>query len=438
MIGAIAGNPVEQGQLLRVALAEHSRFALKANQVVNRGKDWSIDVDEIVKQFVPEGCTFDYAESVLRNAGFTFEPRPTPETPNRIGGEYEFDVNAFLGYVYTRERFEGLPCIVALRPAGPYDYSVVHRVLTTCGATVLGDPRQAHTGKIDNVSDLAFMEAAYRAIETSRPDALIHDPLAAKLAGSHGEKIVQQRPKWSAVCQWLLAIRTSIVDKLIENAITQGTTTILNLGAGLDTRPYRMDLPDHIRWIEVDYPKVIWLKERVLAGEKSRCNLERFTLDLTDALSRKQLLDNIASKSKKTLVLTENVIPYLSERDVASIAGDLRRYGVFQYWIVDYFSSEFRQCRLSISRRMRMQKAPILFEPKDYFGFFLEHGWRIESIRHAPEQAGELNRPIHLPLSWRWQMGVMNFINEGRLRHVLLKSTACVVLEPLATRIVRS
>ncbi len=43
------------------------------------------------------------------------------------------------------------------------------------------------TGQIEDVSDTAFMVAIYRAIETKRADALFRDPLAAKLAGSHGE-----------------------------------------------------------------------------------------------------------------------------------------------------------------------------------------------------------------------------------------------------------
>ncbi len=51
------------------------------------------------------------------------------------------------------------------------------------------------TGQIEDVSDTAFMVATYRAIETRRTDALLRDPLAARLAGSHGENIVGNRPK---------------------------------------------------------------------------------------------------------------------------------------------------------------------------------------------------------------------------------------------------
>jgi O-methyltransferase involved in polyketide biosynthesis len=81
-------------------------------------------------------------------------------------------------------------------------------------------------------------------------------------------------------------MRTRIIDAFIEHAIAQETTTILNLGAGLDTRPYRMDVPKHIRWIEVDYPKIVELKERLLSDDKPCCDLERIKLDLADIPAR--------------------------------------------------------------------------------------------------------------------------------------------------------
>ena len=287
------------------------------------------------------------------------------------------------------------------------------------------------TGQIEDVSDTAFMVATYRAIETGRADALFRDPLAARLAGSHGENIVGNQPKWSLIGQWLVAMRTRIIDAFIENAIAQETTTILNLGAGLDTRPYRMDLPKHIRWIEIDYPKIVELKERLLSDEKPNCDLERIKLDLSDILARKRMLAEIAGSSGRTLVLTEGVIPYLSTDGVASLADDLREHAVFQSWIVDYSSPKTRRFRRKVAQRMRMQNAPFLFEPHDYFGFFRDHGWRAKDIRYLPEEAQKLSRPFPLPRLWRWQLRLMNMISGGHARRAFQKSTAYVLLQPL-------
>ena len=66
---------------------------------------------------------------------------------------------------------------------------------------------------------------------------------------------------------WSVVIRTHIIDSYIRELIQEGVDTIVNLGAGLDTRPYRLDLPPSLHWIEVDFPHMIQLKEDRLANE---------------------------------------------------------------------------------------------------------------------------------------------------------------------------
>ena len=109
------------------------------------------------------------------------------------------------------------------------------------------------TQVIQNVSDTAFMVAGFRAAETEREEPLFRDTLAAKLAGDHGE-ILATVPE-TCFGGWSVVIRTVIIDALIQRAVSEGVDTVLNLGAGLDTRPYRMDLPRGLRFVEVDYPQ---------------------------------------------------------------------------------------------------------------------------------------------------------------------------------------
>ena len=134
---------------------------------------------------------------------------------------------------------------------------------------------------IENVSDTAFWIAHYRALETQRADALFHDPLAGLLAGERGKQIANAMPK-SFMTGWAVVIRTCIIDDYIRFAIAQGVDTVLNLGTGLDTRPYRLDLPRSLVWVEADYPDMIEFKEKRLSSEKPRCQLERVKLDLAN------------------------------------------------------------------------------------------------------------------------------------------------------------
>lgn len=254
---------------------------------------------------------------------------------------------------------------------------------------------------IENVSDTAFWIAHYRALETKRPDALFRDPLASVLAGDQGKKIARAMPA-PFMTGWVVVIRTCIIDDYIRLALNQGVDAVLNLGAGLDTRPYRMDLPQSLLWFEADYPHVIEFKAKRLAGENPRCRLERVKLDLANGAERRQFLEAMNARATKILVLTEGVISYLSVEDVGSLADDLKAIGQVRYWITDYFSPQVVRFRRRWTRmQKRMRNAPFKFTPKDWFGFFQGHGWYLKKIRYLAEEGDRLGRPIQLPPLWR-------------------------------------
>lgn len=281
------------------------------------------------------------------------------------------------------------------------------------------------TQVIQHVSDTAFMVAGFRALEGEHPKPLFRDPLAWKLAGDHGRNILATVPKTFAGA-WSVVIRTVIIDDFIRQAIGQGVDTILNLGAGLDTRPYRMELPQSLRWIEVDFPRVIELKESELADERPRCRLERLKLDLTDRASRQRLFAELGQSAKQILVLTEGVVPYLTNEEVSRLSEDLRAVETVRFWIVDYFSPQ----ALRYGRKLRtrfMRHAPFQFEPRSWFAFFDKRGWRAAEVRYISEEAERLGRPIPLPLH-RKLLWVLAGLFASRARREQMKRFAAYVL----------
>src|SRR2546427_542242 len=97
-------------------------------------------------------------------------------------------------------------------------------------------------------------------MESERPDALFRDPYARKLAGERGERIIASMRRGRAWA-WPMIVRTAVLDELILRTIErEGVDTVLNLAAGLDTRPYRLPLPSSLRWVEADFPDVIAYK----------------------------------------------------------------------------------------------------------------------------------------------------------------------------------
>lgn len=287
---------------------------------------------------------------------------------------------------------------------------------------------------IKNVPDTAFMAAAYRAVENERPDALFHDPLATKLAGKRGRGIIDSMPSKAMMGGWSVLIRTCIIDEFIQQAIAEGVDTILNLGAGLDTRPYRMPLPESLRWIEADFPYLIEWKRTQLAGEKFSCQLERIALDLADAQARQRLLDDVASRSGKVLVLTEAVTPYLPEAAVAALGADLRARAAIKYWIVDYFSPASYEYRRRSGMSRAMKNAPFLFEPQDYFGFFAACGWKPKQVKYFAEEAARLKRPAPFPWHVRLITSVLGIMMPPEKRREMKRFAGFVLFEPAASR----
>jgi methyltransferase (TIGR00027 family) len=136
-----------------------------------------------------------------------------------------------------------------------------------------------------DITDTARWFALYRAQESERPDALFHDPLARRLAGEPNDNVVQLMRRGHGM-DWSMSVRTAVIDEMILGAVrTHSIDTVLMLGAGLDTRPYRLPFPQTLTWHEVDLPVLVAEKERLLAEEPAACRVVREGVDLLDVES---------------------------------------------------------------------------------------------------------------------------------------------------------
>jgi methyltransferase (TIGR00027 family) len=230
----------------------------------------------------------------------------------------------------------------------------------------------------------------------------------------------------SSVMAWVVTVRTVMIDRFIRQAIDRGVDTVLNLGAGLDTRPYRLDLPEKLRWIEVDFPSVISYKTLRLDGESPKCDLERIALDLANVEERARLFDRIAAGSGQVLVLTEGVVPYLANDAVAALAGDLLAHRNFRYWIADYYSptllTRFRGGKL---RRRLGTNAPFKFAPGNWEKFFAAAGWKLKEVRYFVEEGVRLGRLP--PGPWIFRL-LFRFLPKKK-REELMKMSGYGLLE---------
>ena len=229
---------------------------------------------------------------------------------------------------------------------------------------------------------------------------------------------------------WTVAIRTRIIDDIIMDAIAGGVAIVVNLGTGLDSRPYRMSLPASLVWIEADYPHVIDYKESRLATEQPRCRLERVKIDLADRAARQALLAGIDARGTSVLILTEGVVPYLTVEEGASLADDLRAMTQVRTWIVDYVSPQLMKWRRDNGMERRIENARFRFEPADWFDFFRGHGWRAREVHYMSDAADRLGRPLPVPWYARALMRLLRPITPRKRLQAMRQFAAYVLLEP--------
>lgn len=244
--------------------------------------------------------------------------------------------------------------------------------------------------EIRNVSDTALWAAMYRAVETDRSDALFRDPFARRLAGERGAAIFNSIPEKRRNA-WAWSMRTYLFDNFLRAEIANGADMVVNLAAGLDARPYRMDLPPTLQWVEVDLPELLDYKKNIIGDTKPVCRFESVALDLAERPSRRALFERLGARARRVVVLTEGLLIYLTPEGAGELARDLAAQPSFQRWILDMVSPGLRRL-MEKQIGDKLERARFHFAPPEGPPFFEEHGWRVLAVESTLQNAARLGR----------------------------------------------
>ncbi|GGV55627.1 putative S-adenosyl-L-methionine-dependent methyltransferase [Streptomyces griseoloalbus] len=134
----------------------------------------------------------------------------------------------------------------------------------------------------------AFLVAAARAIETYRDDSLAQDTYAehfvrAAPACADWPVRIQQVPEGDGNPLWgrfarYFGLRTRVLDDFLLRSVRTGPRQVVLLGAGLDTRAFRLDWPSGCEVFEVDRAGVLEFKHQVLTDLAATPKVKRVTV----------------------------------------------------------------------------------------------------------------------------------------------------------------
>lgn len=258
---------------------------------------------------------------------------------------------------------------------------------------------------MDKISETAFLVAMYRALESERPDALFQDPWARRLAGGQGALqatvLGQMRQGANAI-----ALRTRMMDDVLMRLVDAGAVeTVLNLAAGLDARPYRLNLPATLHWIEVDLPEILAYKAQVLQEQSPHCRLEHVDLDLKQP-ERTTLFSRVNQVSGGCLVMTEGILGYLSPEAVATLAMDLHQQPQFRWWLLELLPPTPPTPARPYGQKLFDQYLGggkgFQFAPQQGAAFFERYGWRAVEVHSVWNASRRLKRSAKLAWLWEW------------------------------------
>ncbi|MBK3630203.1 class I SAM-dependent methyltransferase [Streptomyces sp. MBT49] len=247
--------------------------------------------------------------------------------------------------------------------------------------------------------------ARVRARESEREDALFRDPLAQAFATAGGPGASSPPPSGDEAARrrrrgvaFSVVVRTRFLDDLLRQACASGIRQVVLLGAGMDSRAFRMDWPEGTRLFEVDTAGPLDFKASVLRQERAvaRCERIAVAVDLREDWPG-ALAAAGHDPAAPTVWIAEGLLIYLPEDAVElllarigarSAAGSRLGLTLGSRGVIERFGADAAPGSAASLWVSEM--------PDDPVGWLAGHGW--EAAAHTlRERAAAYGRPAGTP-----------------------------------------
>jgi methyltransferase (TIGR00027 family) len=241
------------------------------------------------------------------------------------------------------------------------------------------------------VARTALWTAAARARESERADRLFSDAFAAALAAEDGADLLREFTPADEVLREnpYMPLRTRWYDDLLADL---DVPQVVLLGAGLDTRAFRLGWPAGVVLFEVDDASVLQYKEArldaIAAGP--RCERRSVPTDLRGPWADDLLAAGYRPESPAAW-LAEGVLFYLAESLAHSVVRRAWELAAPRSWLAaDLLAADvLRSPQGSASlRRLAEMGSAWQFGTDDVSQFISSCGWHVESVT-TPDQLAQ-------------------------------------------------
>ncbi|OBG35014.1 SAM-dependent methyltransferase [Mycobacterium alsense] len=173
---------------------------------------------------------------------------------------------------------------------------------------------------VSSVGYTALLVAGWRALHAASPQPLVRDEYAKVFIDASGDPYLAgalANPGTSedeTAFPRLYGVQTRFFDDFLTSAGDAGIRQAVIVAAGLDSRAYRLDWPDGTTVFEVDLPKVLEFKSRVLGerGATPKARRVEVAADLRTEWSRTLEAAGFDTETPSAWSV-EGVLPYLTD-----------------------------------------------------------------------------------------------------------------------------
>lgn len=166
--------------------------------------------------------------------------------------------------------------------------------------------RKIHLRSLTGAAETLLIMLTAKANESRRPDGIVRDPKVLEICDRLGDDLSRLHAGWRT--QVGVCIRTEIMDDWIRDILkAHPDATIVNLGAGLDTRFTRID-NGRLRWFDVDFAEPLEIR-RLFFAETDR--MKMITGSATDPAWTEQI-----GKPEHLIIVSEGMTMFLTEDEM--------------------------------------------------------------------------------------------------------------------------
>jgi methyltransferase (TIGR00027 family) len=256
------------------------------------------------------------------------------------------------------------------------------------------------------VSITAYWTLAARYADATGPRPVANDTYAARFMDDDARAVAERFSALKRPVQSFPVRHRMIDDMLREELGRDRSARIIVIGCGFDTRAYRLDGG---RWVELDEPELLAIKEARLPAAEAPRPLERVPIRFREE-SLEATLTPYATDEHVVIVL-EGILGYLPDPDRQALLATLVRLFPHHAVVCDLLTRTFlaRYAR-SLIRFLREIDAEFAASSDHPEALFHELGYRTAARVSVPERAAELGAEGALP---RWLVRLLPGFRDG-------------------------